>query len=484
MQKNFKKVFFQKEVFGQIAAIFFIQASSTTAYAVFYSGLSIYLTQHKLFSQELAATITGLFLSLNYCLPLIGGVLANRIISYKTLYLLGTLLSLTGCLLLAYSGYLYISLALFLMGSLVNVCLNMFLTQLFSLEQKTERRIAFIWNYIGMNLGFMLGYFFTGFSVISNSYFYLFIAMSILVLISLTLASLFIKEPKFNSKINKPVTFQIATCLFIISCLIIIIDMFFYYASILHNSILLSTFLIISLIMFYALKKSRTEEKKNLHKFMFFSILAIVFWTFYMLTPIAMMQIIEHAVQRKVLGINLAPQWIVNIDSLIILMFAPILATILRKNKMFFNNSYNYFVTGFLFSGCGFLFLFAGIYFIFEAYMPLPFMLGYLISITIGEIFISPASNALIGELIQEPLRGLMTGAWGMNICIGGLLASSIANKFILPYLNINGFTTSSSVTLQHVFLSIGGFLIFLAAIILIKFNIRRKRLEYAYENK
>ena len=48
---------------GQITAIFFIQASSSAAFAVFFSGLSLYLTQQEYFTKEAATVITGVFLS-------------------------------------------------------------------------------------------------------------------------------------------------------------------------------------------------------------------------------------------------------------------------------------------------------------------------------------------------------------------------------------------------------------------------------------
>jgi POT family proton-dependent oligopeptide transporter len=455
VKNNLTNPITNKNIMGQMIAIFFIQASSTIAYAVFYSGLSIFLTQNKHYSQQTSAMITGIFLSLNYFLPMIGGVIASRIITYKKLYYMGTASSLLGCLLLVQGSNLHLSLALFLMGSLANVCLSMFITQLFSAEQKTERRIAFTWNYIGMNLGFMIGYLLTGFSTISNSYHYLFALMSFMVMVSLVIAYFFIEETdaKLTSKrSNAP---QIIISLFLLCALTVVIKILFDYAEIMHSFLTIISMSSLFILMNYCLKKSNADEKKNIIKFMCYSIVAIVFWTAYLLTPIAIMQLINSNAQRNIFGVTLAPQWFANINSIAILVIAPIL-TLLIKKKGARTSTSSYFSAGFLFAGLAFIIMYLGLNALaVNAKLPIFIILGYLISLTIGEILISPASNALIGELITEPLRGIMTGAWGMNLAIGGLLSSTIASRYILPYLNNNMLTINNSLQLQHVFLSI-----------------------------
>ncbi|MDR3490817.1 MAG: MFS transporter [Gammaproteobacteria bacterium] len=463
----------RKDVRGQIISIFFIQITSTISFAVFYSGLSIYLTQNQFFSKESASLVTGLFLSINYFLPLIGGIIANHFISFKKLYVIGTISNFIGCLLLI-NNNLYLGLSLFLMSSVSNVCLNIFLTQLFTINQKIQRRVAFIWNYVGMNLGFMLGYFLTGFSTITNSYFYLFILMSFLVVLSLILTIIFIKEPKVSSRISKSAWHQIMIGAFIIILLVAVIDMLFHYANVMHNFITGFTIIMFCLIMYYALTKSRHDQKQNLIKFIYFSLLTIIFWTFYMLTPIAIMQLIENSVQRNLFNIYFAPQWFTNINSVVILVFAPIL-TMLIKSKKIFNDSENYFTIGFLFVFFGFVLMTLGLYSsIGLAKLSSLSVLGYLVCLTFGELFISAIGDSFIGELIQESLRGLMTGVARVNICIGVLLASTIGNEFVLPYINKGGLSVESSIKLVQFFFIASCLFLLLAC--LVPLILRNKR--------
>ncbi len=457
-------------IVGQITAIFFIEASSAAAFAVFFSGLSLYLTQQIHYTKENAAIITGLFLSLNYFLQLVGGMIADRIITYKRFYSIGAVTSAAGCFLLAYGINLNIGLSLCLMSSLVtNVCMNMFITTLFTKDQVTERRIAFIWTYVGMNLGFLIGYFLTGYYTILNSYFHLFIAMGILTLVSLGLTLAFIRPSQKNS-INKPVYFQYPTTLLIILGLLCFIFTLFNYSSLAQKCMTISLLFLFSCLINYAYKKSSISEKKKIIHYAFYSVIAIFFWTIYMLTPIAFMQIIENDVQNTIFGFTIPPQWFVNIDSIVILIIAPNLAFLLNNRKDSIEkplSTLSYFALAFAFVALAFTTLLIGLFTsIDQGKLPMWIMLGYLIFLTIGEIFISPTGNSLIGELIPESLRGLMTGAWSMNIGIGGLLASLISNKVILPHIDKYGLIRSNLVQFENIMIIICLMLILLIGLL------------------
>jgi len=454
-------------IIKQIVAVFFIQASSTIAFAVFYSGLSIFLTQNKHYSQESAALVTGLFLSLNYLLPLIGGIIAERITSYKNIYYIGAVASVIGCLVLAYTSYLYLGLALFLMSSVSNVCLNMFITSLFSSEQYMERRVAFTWNYIGMNLGFMLGYLFAGFSTISNSYDYLFILMSLVIVAALFLTGFFIKEPTVTTALKYRSKFtNITLCMLAYILLISVITLLFDNVKQSQGGLIFIWILTLICIFYFSFKRTNISDRYNIITFLSFALLSILFWTFYLLSPIAIMQFTQHLVDREIFGFSIAPQWISNVNSFVILLVSPLFTIILtagRKSNAFFSKTINYFSVGLLFACLSFGILYFGLnFYIHDTHdkLPLWIVLGYLILLAIGEIFISPVSYALIGELIQKPLRGVMTGVWGMNIGIAGLLSSILASHCIVPYINNNGIGLQNILQLQKTFLLIAVFLL------------------------
>jgi POT family proton-dependent oligopeptide transporter len=462
---------FNKNIIGQITAIFFIEASSAAAFAVFFSGLSLYLTQKELYSKEAAAVITGLFLSFNYFLQLVGGMIANRIITYKKLYCLGSVVSVAGCLLLAYGINLKVGLALFLMSSLVtNVCLRMFITRLFHDDQVSERRIAFIWNYVGMNLGFLIGGFLSGYYTILNSYSHLFITMSILTVLSVLLTFAFIENNYSDHLVRKSNAYQLGLSSLIMLGLVMFIFALFSYPETAQKYLTILSVVLLGGLIHYGYTKSGSTEKKKFLKFSFYSVLAIAFWTVYMLTPTAFMQIIDNDVDQTILGFTIAPQWLVNMDAIVILTICPLFAYLLnrqnnKKTKSLRTGSY--FIFSFLFTTTAFVILLVGLYAsVNHGKLPILGMLGYLVFLTFGEIFISPIGDSLVGELIPLSMRDLMTGASSINIGIGGLLASLIANNYILPYVDKKGLVGTNLIQFQSIILVVSCSLALLTAVL------------------
>lgn len=138
-------------------ALFFIQTFSTLGFAVLYSTLVLYATKRLGFSESDANAMMGVFGAFNYGLHLFGGYLGGRCLSNRNLFILGMVLQVIGCYMIAEMGVsgLYWGLAMFLTGSGLNVtCLNMMLTQRFAPDDD-RREGAFLWNYAGMNLGFL-----------------------------------------------------------------------------------------------------------------------------------------------------------------------------------------------------------------------------------------------------------------------------------------------------------------------------------------
>src|SRR5512134_1027180 len=157
--------------------LFFVQIFSTLGFAVLYSTLVLYATQHLGFSAKQATALMGVFGAFNYGLHLFGGYLGGRFLSNRNLFVGGMTLQVIGCACIA-SGtvaMLYWGLALFLTGSGLNVtCLNMMLTQRFA-PADNRREGAFVWNYAGMNVGFFIGFAVAGHYQLTENYSSLFL---------------------------------------------------------------------------------------------------------------------------------------------------------------------------------------------------------------------------------------------------------------------------------------------------------------------
>lgn len=454
---------FSGKIIRQVAAIFTIQASSTISFAVFFSGLSLYLTNHLQFTENSATSITAVFLAFNYFLPLIGGSVANKLVSYKNLFCVGIAVSGIGCLALAYTDFYNLGFSLFLISSLVSsVCINMFLTQLFPSSAKAERRVAFIWNYVGMNLGFMLGFALTGWFSLENNYHDLFLLMAFFKSLTLILTLFFIDEPSFKKIFSVSLTKQVLFSVLIMSAAIALLYPLFIFANQIENKLTYGSVIIMAAYLFYVAYKLQGDERRRLMVFMAYLFVATAFWAFYMLTPTAMMQIIYNDVDRHIFGILLAPQWIQNIDSIIILCLAPVLAFYIKQRKRKYGHDQGttfYFSTGLFFQLIAFILFIIGLT-LTHRLLSMWVMIGYLALMTFGEIALNPASSALIGELIPEDYRGMMTGILKMNIGVAVMIAGTLAKKMILPYVNPQGLSPEFTHSLVNLYWVLGGALI------------------------
>src|SRR3990167_1662100 len=82
-------------------ALFLIQMFSTLGFSVLYSTLVLYATKGLHMSDMLATSITGSFVALNYFLHLLGGYIGGRFLSNRSLFSLGMIAQMLGCVLIA-----------------------------------------------------------------------------------------------------------------------------------------------------------------------------------------------------------------------------------------------------------------------------------------------------------------------------------------------------------------------------------------------
>jgi POT family proton-dependent oligopeptide transporter len=140
-------------------------------------------------SNTLSNSIVGLFLSFNYILQLLGGLIGGRFLSNRTLFCITIFVQSAGLYFLAAAdqAVLYAGLSLYLVGCGLNTtCYNALLTQRFKSEDD-RRETAFFLSYAAMNVGFFAGYISSGFFDFSNEYQYLFYACIMTNIITLLL---------------------------------------------------------------------------------------------------------------------------------------------------------------------------------------------------------------------------------------------------------------------------------------------------------
>lgn len=421
--------------------LLFTQMFSTIAFAVLYSTLVLFMHQRLGISKSSANEVMGLFIAFNYGLHLLGGIVGGRFLSFRVLFILGMILQFAACLIfsLETTDSLFLALALYLTGSGLNVpCINMMLTQQFK-AQSHERETSFIWNYAGMNLGFLAGFSLAGHFQLLGSFKLMFLITAITNVIASIIILLGWKAVKdHNTSLVSAVKYQ-AKQWYIrgLIGLLIIIALFSALTFLLQhaqatNNLMLGTALFMFLFfIFCGLIERNKISKHRIYSYVLLSLCGLVFWSLYQLAPMGLTLFAQYNVDRVVMGTLIPPQWIQNINAIIILSGGFILPPLFKKIRRYIEFGLPLqFALSLSFICIGFLMLPIGIHFASaNGYVNFFWIAASYVFQAIGELFIGPIGYAMIGLLAPAHLQGVMMGSW-MLLTGGasGVIASKLSN--------------------------------------------------------
>ncbi|NIF32053.1 peptide MFS transporter [Enterobacter sp. Cy-643] len=420
-------------------ALFFIQMFATLGFAVLYSTLVLYVTKRLGFSEGQADAMMGIFGAFNYGLHLFGGCLGGRYLSNRNLFVLGMLLQVAGCYLIADAGLtgLWWGLAMFLSGSGLNVtCLNMMLTQRFAPDDD-RREAAFLWNYAGMNLGFFIGFTVAGYYQLTESYraLFLFATLGNVAAVVITLLRwpvlADISTPLQHIK-GKGFYLRMAFGLLILILLVPVLRL------LLGHTEFSSTFVIVlGALVFLSLcvmtaRHPRKHERRRMAAYLLLAAGSLVFWSLYQLAPMGLTLFAEHNVTLRAFGWNVSPQWLQNINTVVIVIGGPLMAWLFKRlrDRGVRIDIPAQFASSLFCMGVGMLLLPLGISLAgADGMVALKWIVLSYILQSIGELLISPVGYSMIGKLAPANLQGLMMGCWMMVTGVASVLAGYVSGR-------------------------------------------------------
>ncbi|MFI5344717.1 MAG: peptide MFS transporter, partial [Chlamydiales bacterium] len=351
-------------------ALLLMQLFSTLGYSVLYSTLVLYITQGLKLSSHYAVALTGGFIAFNYTLHLLGGYIGGRYLSYRGLFIIGMLLQAAGSLIVSFPNLhsLIWGVAIFLSGCGLNViCINCMLMQLFDPHDK-KREGAFLWNYSAMNVGFFIGFSVSGYFQLHQNFHTLFLFTSVGSLISFAFTLVYWKYLSDKETLyvqNKHKKRRILLAASIIVGLILALTWLLAHANITNALICLAGVMVALLFAFLAWREPNHESSKKIWAFLILTMSSLIFWTLYQMAPMGLTLFYVHNVHHHFLGFTIPPQWTLNINTIVIVLGGPIMASInqhLRKKGYKISIPFQ-FTTALFFIGVGFLILPLGILF-------------------------------------------------------------------------------------------------------------------------
>lgn len=466
-QTRTKKSFLQKyqDVMPTGAgALFIIQIFATLSFSVLYSTLILYATQGLHMNDTLATSITGSFIALNYFLHLLGGYIGGRYLSYRSLFSVGMAAQILGCLLISVpdTSYLLWGLAAFLGGSGLNVtCINCMVTQLFEPDDK-RREAAFLWNYSGMNIGFFVGFAIGGYFHLHQAYRELFLLSGLGNLIALLLTLYHWKTLKdrdttfIDASSEKRKSFRMLGFAIVIA-LIFALRGLLQHTAFCNQLILVIGAGMLGLIAVLSMRENDAASRSKMWAYIILALASSIFWALYQLAPMGLNLFIERNVDRHFMGMLIAPQWVQNINTIVIILGGPLLSMVftqMRERGININIPLQFSMALFMI-GVAFAILPVGISLAdANGYVNFNWILASYILQSTGELFISPIGYAMVGQLAPRRLRGLMMGMWMMITGVAAILSDHFSKMALGSTDSISPLATNASYS--HTFGTLG----------------------------
>lgn len=206
-----------------------------------------------------------------------------------------------------------------------------------------------------------------------------------------------------------------------------------------------------------AMRQREIEWKKKLWAYLILAFASFIFCTLYQMAPIALTLFIQRNVNRMIFGYAIPPQWFGNINTVIIIIGGPLMAsgyTWLRKKGISINIPVQFTIALFLI-GIGYVLLPFGIEMADQHGLSSSawVILCYVFQ-SLGELFISPIGYAMIGQLVPTKLQGVLMGTWLMITGVAATL-SNVFSKMALGQTHLtNHLDTNAS--FSHTFNILG----------------------------
>ncbi|MFO0679748.1 MAG: peptide MFS transporter [Polyangiaceae bacterium] len=423
--------------------LFFVQLFSTLGFAVLYSTLVLYTTKHLRFSTQDATTMMGVFGAFNYGLHLFGGWLGGRFLSNRNLFVGGMVLQVLGCAAIAggTTALLYVGLALFLTGSGLNVtCINMMLTQRFKPEDE-RRESAFFWNYAGMNIGFFVGFTAAGYFQATESYRALFAFATVGNFVAILLALAYWKiladiDTPLREALPREFRLRFAVGMTILVVLVPVVWFMLQHPHGTERLVKVVSAVVAVTLLVLTVRHPDPREKRNMSAYMILTVGSLVFWSLYQMAPSGLQLFAVHNVDRKVWGFTIEPQWIQNINTVVIVLGGPLLSAFFVKLRARGVNVDipRQFAASLVLMGVGFLALPLGIALAGPSGLSsFTWIFVSYVFQSLAELLISPVGYAMIGKLAPRKYQGVMMGSWMLVTGLASVFAGDFSSMVPEP---------------------------------------------------
>jgi POT family proton-dependent oligopeptide transporter len=413
--------------------------------------LVLYMTKQLLFTDDMAFGVYAAYMSLVYVTPMIGGILADKILGFRKAILLGGILMALGHFFLTFEHpiFFYSSLGLIIVGNgFFKPNISTFVGDLYQ-QGDARRDSGFTIFYLGINLGAAIAPLACAWFAETYGWHYGFVLAGIGMIAGLLVFNKGLKSHVFEDKglVPNPEEYNqkclglkkgtLITILAFLSVPVFALIIKFHEFE--HYLVWIISVFLVGYI-FYILTTVNSTEKKRLLVAVYFTVLYTLFSAIFEQAGSSLTLFADRNV--NLVGMDAAGTNSIN-AGFIILFAIPfsMLWTFLSKRNMNPNSPVK-FGLGLVFLGLGFVIFALSAHSIdeFARTSMMYLVLGYMV-LTLGELFLSPIGLSKMTELSPVKYVAFIMGVWFSANFYGHFFAGKIAKLTTVKQEETNVFT-------------------------------------------
>ncbi|WHN66289.1 peptide MFS transporter [Cysteiniphilum sp. QT6929] len=402
------------------------------SYYVIQSLLIFFLIHKFNLPEAKGASLVGTVLSMVYISALVGGYIADKLISYYRAATLGVAFMIAGSLVLAVASsenLLFLGLSFISISTgLIKSNISSFIGRFYDKTNATEGQRDFGFNifYVGINLGGFAALFVA--SYLSETYgfaapFYSSLIVSILVLINLIVGFFILAKHIKEVKINLAI---VAKTILILAVYFVVVFL------VLKNPIIANVAITVAGLGCFIVMLVSAQKKywRNVIVAFIFFALSILYWALFFQIFISVLLFISKGVNNNLLGWHILDSQFLSFESVGVLIFGFFMGklwlSLERKGKSV--QDIDKFNIGFILLAVVFLIIWIGIQLTPKGQgVPAIYMIVAFLIMAISELSLSAIGLSLITKLAPPNYVSLYMGIWLVTLGIGGKLAGVIA---------------------------------------------------------
>ncbi|AIT09636.1 alkaline phosphatase [Candidatus Francisella endociliophora] len=420
----------------QFSVLWFVELWERYAFYSFQALFMLFITASHI-SESQGYLIFGIFASLIYITPTIGGYLSDKYIGIKKALLIGAIFLLFGYIILAIATDLrHVSWALSLIivgNGLFKPAPTALISKIFN-DNPSQSHSAFTLYYMGVNIGSFLAIAFTPIIAQYTSYSYAFIVCAIGMILAITnyvwraslLKDIACDVPPMSARSKFWIALACLAQLLVCYALFQVTDISLY--------LIISVCILTFIYMINDAKKASDLKEKVLQVIgVILVVEAIIYFIVYSQMFSTLVLFAKHNVDLNLIGLKVSPATYASLDSFWLIVLSPILAILYRKSIVHLSIPYKYSI-GTIIAGIAPLTLYVVIKltqvngFIDGNWMFIYFFFGAL-----AELLVAALGFSLISIYFRKEIVTFGMGFFMLAVALGGALSGKLGQLVAIP---------------------------------------------------